>query len=281
MLGGARSNSTGSAPAAARPPPMPTARSFGFSSRNRSAAPWLSATAATSASVCSPPPRRPRDDASDARYRAAECYAFLGRNRCRLRPTRIRPASLRTPYGSAALRGRRQWSVNTLVTFLGKGRDNTQTGYRKTIYRFPDGQQTPSTAFFGLALADYLASDSTVILGTSASQWDVLVEHLVVSGDDERARLHLMEAVAEETVDQQLLDRLAPLLQLSVARPVIPRLIPFGRDTDQQLRHPERNCTCRAKRKRQYRPNPRLPSSGNDRISFGVHAGACAMRRGA
>ena len=71
--------------------------------------------------------------------------------------------------------------MNTLVTFLGKGRDDAQTGYRQTVYRFPDGQQTESTAFFGLALTRYLKSDSTVILGTSASQWDVLVEQVVVT----------------------------------------------------------------------------------------------------
>ena len=128
--------------------------------------------------------------------------------------------------------------MNTLVTFLGKGRDDPQTGYRQTVYRFPDGKVTESTAFFGLALARYLESDSTVILGTSASQWDVLVEHLATVGDDDaariQARIQLIEAVAKGTVDQQLLDRLAPLLGRSVARRVIPRLIPFGRDADQQ-----------------------------------------------
>ena len=55
-----------------------------------------------------------------------------------------------------------------------------------------------------------------------------------MEGEDEEARLQLMEAVAKGTVDQQLLDRLAPLLGRSVARTVIPRLIPFGRDADQQ-----------------------------------------------
>ena len=124
--------------------------------------------------------------------------------------------------------------MNTLVTFLGKGRDDPQTGYRQTVYRFPDGEVTESTAFFGLALARHLKADSIVILGTSASQWDVLVEHVAVEGEDEESRLQLMEAVATGTVDQQLLDRLAPLLGRSVARPIVPRLIPFGRDEVQQ-----------------------------------------------
>lgn len=124
--------------------------------------------------------------------------------------------------------------MSTLVTFLGKSRDDPQTGYRQTVYRFPDGKDTESTAFFGLALARYLEADSTVILGTSASQWDVLVEHMAAAGDDEEARLKLMDAAAEGTVDQQLLDGLAPLLERAGGRPVTPRLIPFGRDEDQQ-----------------------------------------------
>ena len=124
--------------------------------------------------------------------------------------------------------------MNTLVTFLGKGRDDPQTGYRQTIYRFPNGEETAKTAFFGLVLARYLESDATVILGTSASQWDVLVEHVAEEEAEEEARLQLMEAVANATVDQQSLDRVAPLLERSVAAPVIPRLIPFGRNADQQ-----------------------------------------------
>ncbi len=124
--------------------------------------------------------------------------------------------------------------MNTLVTFLGKGRDNPETGYRQTVYRFPDGEQTENTAFFGLALSRHLGSDTTVILGTSASQWDVLVEHLAVEGDDEEARLKLMEAVAKGTVDERVLDRLAALMERSAGRPVIPRLIPFGQDADEQ-----------------------------------------------
>ena len=124
--------------------------------------------------------------------------------------------------------------MNTLVTFLGKGRDHPETGYRQTVYRFPGGEQTESTPFFGLALSRYLDSESTVILGTSASQWDVLVEHLAVDGDDVEARLQLMEAVANAAVDQRLLDRLAPVMERSVGRPVIPRIIPFGKEPDEQ-----------------------------------------------
>ena len=41
--------------------------------------------------------------------------------------------------------------MKTLVTFLGRGRENKETGYRPTTYEFPDGSQT-TTAFFGPAI---------------------------------------------------------------------------------------------------------------------------------
>ena len=122
---------------------------------------------------------------------------------------------------------------HTLVTLLGKGRNDAGTGYRKATYRFPDETKT-ETAFFGLALADHLKVDRVVILGTPSSQWGVLVEHLAAEGEDEDARLELMDAEAKERVDQQRLDALAGLMALRAGRKVIPRLIPFGRNASEQ-----------------------------------------------
>ena len=123
---------------------------------------------------------------------------------------------------------------HTLVTFLGKGRDSKTPGYRETVYRFPDGTTTELTAFFGLALSRHVESDAVVIFGTCSSQWDVLVEHFAAEGDDEDARLELLDAVAVQAVGQELLDRLAPLMGRAAGRTVIPRLIPFGRDAGEQ-----------------------------------------------
>ena len=128
---------------------------------------------------------------------------------------------------------------HTLVTMLGKSRESKDTGYRETTYRFPDGTEY-RTAFFGLALSRHLEPDATVILGTSGSQWDVLVEHL--AGDnaaDEEARLQLIEAAGNGdtgAVHQALLDRLTPLMNRAVGGNVLPRLIPFGRDEEEQYR---------------------------------------------
>lgn len=124
--------------------------------------------------------------------------------------------------------------MHTLVSFLGRGRDNPQTGYRQVTYRFPDGR-TDATAYFGLALARHLAPDRLVLLGTAGSMWDVLVENLPGIGDeDEALRLALMEAVAAQRVDQPLLDQLAPLVERALGRPVQLLCIPFGRDDAEQ-----------------------------------------------
>lgn len=124
--------------------------------------------------------------------------------------------------------------TTTLVTFLGKGRDNRKTGYCQAIYRFPDGGQD-TRAFFGLALADHLRVEECVILGTGASQWGVLVENLAEEGRDEDIRIKLMDAEASGTVDQAMLDEVAPLMTKAIGREVMPRLIPFGRDECEQV----------------------------------------------
>ena len=123
---------------------------------------------------------------------------------------------------------------HTLVTILGKGREDRSTGYRTTIYGFPDGTKTEPTAFFGLALTRHLAPDAIVILGTKSSQWGVLVEHLATEGEEEDARLELMEAEAKAVVEQTLLDRVTPIMARAVGRSVMPKLIPFGQDADEQ-----------------------------------------------
>lgn len=124
--------------------------------------------------------------------------------------------------------------MHTLVSFLGKGRDNPQTGYRQATYRFPDGS-TETTAYFGLALTRHLAPDRLVLLGTAGSMWDVLVENLPgIGGEDDALRLALMDAVAAQRVDQPLLDRVAPLVERALGRPVQLLCIPFGRDAAEQ-----------------------------------------------
>ncbi len=123
--------------------------------------------------------------------------------------------------------------MHTLVTFLGKGRDNLQSGYRRARYQF--GDTVRETTFFGFALREQLQPQTLVVLGTRGSMWGVLVEHLATEGQDEGLYLALLEA-AETTaeVDQALLDRVAPLMQRALKIDVRPRLIPYARDAAEQ-----------------------------------------------
>jgi len=126
---------------------------------------------------------------------------------------------------------------HTLVTFLGKGRDNPDTGYRSANYRFPESKDLVTTPFFGLALADHLGTDRVVVLGTAGSQWGVLVEKLVEGQQEqveEDARLELLEAEQNQSVNPDLLDRLGPLMTKAVGKPVVPRLIQSGQDEGEQ-----------------------------------------------
>jgi CRISPR-associated Csx2 family protein len=122
---------------------------------------------------------------------------------------------------------------HTLVTFLGRGRDDPQTGYKQATYRFNDGART--TSFFGLALAEHLQPDRLVILGTRSSMWGVVVEHAAAQSEEEvEARVALIEAEAKGNVNEKLLDRLTGILGRGARCEVVPRVIPFGRTDDEQ-----------------------------------------------
>ncbi len=122
----------------------------------------------------------------------------------------------------------------TLITILGKGRDNTQTGYREATYQFNDLTQL-KTPFFGLALAEHLKPKTLVILGTAGSMWGVLIEHFAGHDHNETLRLELMDAESQGAVTQGLLDRVTPLLQESIAHEVVLRLIPNGKSDEEQI----------------------------------------------
>lgn len=121
----------------------------------------------------------------------------------------------------------------TLVSFLGRARQDPKTGYRTATYRFPDGQER-TTAYFGLALLDVLAPDRLVLLGTAGSMWDYLVEAVAVDGEDEDLRLRLIEAATAGRVDAELLAEAASLVQRALGLPCTLRLIDYGRDAEGQ-----------------------------------------------
>ena len=124
--------------------------------------------------------------------------------------------------------------TRTLVTLLGRAQKREGgEGYEETIYRFPNGEEDP-TAFFGLALARHLTPDEIVILGTAGSLWSVLVENFAKEHGDEGPCIDLMLAEQLGTVDQPLLDRVAPLMGQEMNAVVRPILIPAAREEGEQ-----------------------------------------------
>ena len=125
--------------------------------------------------------------------------------------------------------------MKTFVTFLGRGRENKTTGYRETTYEFPD-KSRKTTAFFGLALAGHINPDRIVILGTSSSQWGVLVENLAAQDEEEEARLEILDAETRGEIEQTHLDKVTNLMCREVNCEVVPRLIPFGKNETEQYK---------------------------------------------
>lgn len=123
--------------------------------------------------------------------------------------------------------------MKTLVTFLGRGRDDKNTGYQKTTYEFPDGRKT-TTAFFGPALAAHIEADRIIILGTKSSQWGVLVENHATAGQQEEARIELMEAETNSAINQEHLEGVTQLMCSAIRRDIVPCLIPFGKNEQEQ-----------------------------------------------
>lgn len=139
--------------------------------------------------------------------------------------------------------------VDTLISLLGKTNLDNKTGYRAARYRMPDNQER-ATEYFGLALADYLHAERVILLGTSGSMWDLFVERVAGDDDAEELRLALFDAVRTETVTEDLLTQLGPIIAQKIGRAVDCLLIPTSVSfTDQQalltqlaehLRHQER-----------------------------------------
>jgi CRISPR-associated Csx2 family protein len=124
--------------------------------------------------------------------------------------------------------------TTTLVSFLGRARQDRKTGYRQARYRFPDGQER-TTAFFGIALREVLSPDRLVLLGTSGSMWDFLVEHLAPEGQGEEVRLRLIEAAIKERVTPELLSEVTPLVERALGLPCVLNLIAYGRNAAEQI----------------------------------------------
>lgn len=121
-----------------------------------------------------------------------------------------------------------------LLTFLGRV-PKEQQGYRTTRYDFGDGTDEPPTAFFGWSLQRRLRPDRLVILGTAGSMWDHLFEGDPAFNETGDQALDLMGAVEEKRVTADRLAPFAPLLTARLGCAVSLELIPYARDSAEQV----------------------------------------------
>lgn len=125
--------------------------------------------------------------------------------------------------------------MHALITFLGKGRNDLQTGYRETTYQFDQFENSKETTpYFGLALAKQTQTDQIILLGTASSMWDVFLEEQLTENKQEELRLELMDRVQSASVDQDLLDRVAPLLNKATGLLIQPVLIGMAQSDEEQ-----------------------------------------------
>ncbi len=117
--------------------------------------------------------------------------------------------------------------MTTLISFLGKSRKNSATGYQRASYQFADGQVVHTT-FFGAALMQRLRPQRTLLLGTAGSMWDVL--DIDVESDEWS---ELGEAAERGDVTQSLLDRTSACKRGAMLGAELV-LIPYCRDETEQ-----------------------------------------------
>ena len=119
--------------------------------------------------------------------------------------------------------------MSTLISFLGKGQNSS---YRTANYRFEDGS-TYETNYIGLALADKIKPSRLVLLGTAGSMWDVFFAG--EADNDADQWIELSEAVQTQSVHAAQLKPFEVFLQDKLGISVECVLIPFAKDTAEQI----------------------------------------------
>lgn len=120
-----------------------------------------------------------------------------------------------------------------MVSFLGRVKMRTESGedpgYAQTEYLL-DARTLPGTTFATAAIR-VLNPERVVVLGTEGSTWVALLPNsLVKTGDFDE----LIAAGENASVRAEMLQRLEPVLEDTYGRPFVLRLIPPGRNVDEQ-----------------------------------------------
>ncbi|KKO47666.1 hypothetical protein VT06_15785 [Arsukibacterium sp. MJ3] len=121
-----------------------------------------------------------------------------------------------------------------LISFLGRSpkRDGS---YRTTVYQMPEGPSQP-LAYFGYLLKQRFKPDCMVILGTSGSMWDGLLDEMDIPKDIKTPLIeYLMEAVDQQQVSQVMLEKVMAAINPHSTCQYQLLLIPFARTEAEQL----------------------------------------------
>lgn len=131
---------------------------------------------------------------------------------------------------------------HTLISLLGgSSQPDSSKRYRSTCYDFGNGPGR-SYRYFGLALAEHIKTDRLIVLGTTGSMWDVLLESMGLEEQNEEFWSKLIDSASENRTTQQQLDKLSSIVSGQLPYQATLRLIPYGRD----LREQEQILTCMA-----------------------------------
>ncbi len=126
--------------------------------------------------------------------------------------------------------------TTTLITVLGRPGKDASGQYRRASYAFANGKKTEPLAFFGWALNELIRPDRMVIIGTSGSAWDHLVEGDLDLGDSGLLdREALIDASSRKSVTQDHLDKLSPYLSKTLGCSVELKIIPHAQNEHQQI----------------------------------------------
>lgn len=121
-----------------------------------------------------------------------------------------------------------------LISFLGRSPKHAGS-YRTTVYQMPEGPSKP-LAYFGYLLQQRFQPNCMVILGTSGSMWDGLLEEMLLDSEIKAPLIEsLLEAVDEQRVSQSMLDHVTAVINQHSRCQYKLLLIPFARNETEQL----------------------------------------------